>query len=357
MFRLTMYPASEGDCLVLAWGDDADPHHAVVDLGRTKDYTALRPWLTAARQMELFAISHIDADHIAGAMPMGRESAPPFAPADVWFNGHAHLVAAKERMRSLEEQSVAQGNKLEKAIRTFGWPWNAAFGQGPVSVDSLEAKRSLDLAGGLRLTLLAPADHDLARLESVWNDWLQANRLREIDSDDDPATPVGLEAMGSINVEQLAAEPFHEDDEPPNGSSIAFLAEYDGKRVLLGADAHPSRIAASLTALGYGPQNRLKLDLFKLCHHGSKKNTSPALLAMLDCKRFAISTDGSKHDHPDAQAIARLLVQDRETPKTLYFNTRQPNALAWQEADLQRDWAYATVFPDAPAFAGLAIDI
>ena len=355
MFHLTMHPASEGDCLVLAWGDPSDPHHAVIDLGRTRDYALLRPWLIAARNIALFAISHIDADHIAGAMPMAQEATAPFAPADVWFNGYKHLAAAKKRMESLEPLSVAQGDKLEKAIVKFAWPWNTAFDQGPVSVQSPEARAPLELPGGLRLTLLSPWDEDLARLEGVWNAWLKKNRLGDDDSDSDPATPPGLETMGVIDVEALAAQPFLEDDEPPNGSSIAFLAEHDGRRVLLTADAHPSRIAASLTALGHGPQNRLQLDLFKLCHHGSKRNTSPELLRMIDCTRFAISTDGSKHDHPDAQTIARVLVQDPGRPKVLYFNTRQPNALLWQNDAQQARWSYTCVFP--PANAGLAIDI
>lgn len=69
MFRLTLHEASEGDALVLSWGKDAASHHAVIDLGRTKNYAALRPWLTQADRIELFNISHVDADHISGRCP------------------------------------------------------------------------------------------------------------------------------------------------------------------------------------------------------------------------------------------------------------------------------------------------
>lgn len=353
-FRLFMHPASEGDALVLDWGEVDDLHHAVVDLGRSRDYASLRPWLTQATQLELFAVSHIDADHIAGAMPMAREATPPFAPADVWFNGYRHLAAAKQALLPLEALSVAQGDKLEKAIVGFGWPWNQNFGGGRISTATTAP---VTLTGGLTVTLLSPSDHELADLEKVWNFWLKKTRLRDTDADAEAATPPGLESLSLIDVEALAAEPFVEDGEAPNGSSIAFLAEFRGKRVLLGADAHPSRVAASLKALGYGPTNRLKLDLFKLCHHGSKGNTSPELLAMVDCTRFAISTDGTRHSHPNRQTLARILVADPERPKTFYFNTRQDNATCWDTADLRARWRYECVFPEPPAKAGLAVAI
>lgn len=353
MFRLTMHPASEGDCLVLAWGDEASPRHAVIDLGRQRDFRRLRPWLTKAANIDLFAISHIDADHIAGAMPMTKDATPPFAPADVWFNGHRHLASARKRVDKVDILSVSQGDKLERIITGFAWPWNAAFCGGA----ALAGGPPVALTGGLRLTLLSPADADLAKLEPDWTKWLASNRLRHADSDAEEGQVAAYETLGLMDVEALARQPFVEDAEPPNGSSIAFLAEFGGRRALLGADAHPSRIVQSLAALGHGPGNRLELSLFKLCHHGSKGNTSAELLSMVDCTRFAISTDGSRHGHPDAEAIARILVNDPARPKVLYFNTRQKFATRWQDPALQQRWSYTCVFPELPATEGLTIDI
>src|SRR5262249_46358328 len=70
VFRLAMHPASEGDALMLTWGDGARPRHALVDLGRTKNYRALKPLLKGIAEIDLFTITHIDADHIAGAFPL-----------------------------------------------------------------------------------------------------------------------------------------------------------------------------------------------------------------------------------------------------------------------------------------------
>lgn len=358
MFTLTMHPASEGDCLQLTWGDATAPHHAIIDLGRTKNYRELASHLKALTNIELLVISHIDADHIEGAVPMVKEAAAPFAPTDVWFNGHRHLHAAvKRRNLELHKLSPAQGEKLSDGIEHFKWPWNRAFEpSGIVSVDT-PLKAPLQLNGGLRITMLSPSDAELAALEPIWVRELAKANLRPSDADDPkPDVPAGMHALSSLNVAALAAEPYRPDRTEPNGSSIAFLAEYEGRVALLGADAFPEVIERSLRRLGYSEANRLELDLFKVCHHGSKANTSPALLKMIDCKRFAISTDGSRHGHPDVQSIARILVNDKAQPKTLYFNFAQPSAKTWQNQETEREFGYTCVFP-AGNGPGLTIDI
>jgi beta-lactamase superfamily II metal-dependent hydrolase len=361
VFSLVMHPASEGDALTLSWGELGKLFQALIDLGRTGDYKAMRPALKEIGQFELFTISHIDADHIAGAMPLVKESSAPFQPRDVWFNAWHHLKNAatrQEHSEALESLSPTQGEKLSAGIVRFRWPWNRAFGpNGIVSVDSPEGKGSIDLAGHLKVMLLSPGDKELAALEPVWMKELERANLRPLDPDetrDEPAD--GLEMLSSLNVEALAKKPFVEDTAKPNGSSIAFLAEFDGRRVLLGADAHPGVIERRLRKLGYSETKRLKVDLFKLCHHGSKANTSPSLLKILDCVNFAISTDGTKHDHPDRETIARILMNDRSRHKTLYFNTYQKHATVWDMDGLRDDYNYSCVIPPKGE-PGLTIDI
>ena len=102
---------------------------------------------------------------------------------------------------------------------------------------------------------------------------------------------------------------------------------------------------------------RLKLDLFKLSHHGSKGNLSPELLTLIDCTRFAISTDGTRHNFPDPEAIARILVNDPDREKMLYFNYRQENAALWSaDPSLLARWNCQIVTP-CEGKKGLAIDV
>ncbi len=355
---LTMHPGSDGDALTLSWGEAGAPaQHALIDLGRTRDYRALRPWLAATRDLALFVITHIDADHIEGAMPLAAEETPPFTPADVWFNAHAHLKAARERRAEFESLSVLQGEKLTAALRRFGWNWNAVFGGGPVSTDAPEAAAGPVDVRGLQITLLSPSDLELSELEKDWDKALRDAGLRIGDADEAPSAPEGMETLSAgLDVPALAARPMKADRATPNGSSIAFLAEWGGRRVLMGADAHPGVLERALAHLGHGPEAPLRLDLYKVSHHGSRANTSPALLRMLDCTRFAFSTDGSKHPFPNPETVARILVNDPDREKVLYFNFRQPQSMAWDVAALREKWRYRVVLPEEGS-EGLAVEV
>ncbi|KQT48120.1 hypothetical protein ASG47_07020 [Devosia sp. Leaf420] len=349
MFKLRMNAASEGDALVLTWGTGADLHNAVVDLGRKKDYQGGRAKYEALGNVELLVVSHVDADHIEGAIPLCKQPAPPFEPGDVWYNGHHHLVGASERMvdrTGRETLGALQGEKLSFAIGRFGWPWNTAFRSRIASTGSKEAS-GVGLAGGLVIKLLSPDDSALAALIPRWEAELARAGLRPLDPDEGAAEPGSdREILSTLNVEALAARPYREDKATPNGSSIAFLAEYDGKRVLLAADAHPRIVCASLRAMGYNEGNRCKLDCYKVSHHGSRANTSPEMLRLLDCTTFAISTDGTRHGHPDPELVARILVADPKRHKKIFFNFRQPNTEVWDRRDLMDRYNYSCVFPD-----------
>jgi hypothetical protein len=74
------------------------------------------------------------------------------------------------------------------------------------------------------------------------------------------------------------------------------------------------------------------------------------------CTRFAFSTDGSRHDHPDAETIARILKNDPERLKTLIFNFRQPQTEQWDDDALKRRWRYDCLFPEQDG-AGIEFDI
>ncbi len=116
-----------------------------------------------------------------------------------------------------------------------------------------------------------------------------------------------------------------EDDSIVNGSSISFILEYQNKKLLFLADAHPDIILENLLKFG-----ETHFDLVKLSHHGSKKNTTKNLAAILNSNLFLISTNGEKYDHPDLEALAKVLYYQRNRHKKLVFNyqTRTSNILS-----------------------------
>jgi beta-lactamase superfamily II metal-dependent hydrolase len=350
MFRLTSLPAEDGDCFLLSYGTPQAPYHVLIDGGRAKTYVLLRRHLAviaaAGGKIELLVLSHIDADHIEGLLSLAEDPAPPARIDEVWFNGF-------EQMTALETMGPAQGDRFSKALRGRGWTWNHRFADGMVHTQNDGSPRPVTLPGGLALTILSPDLDKLRRMRREWEDWRDGEE-KEVADVGRPGAPGGLEVLGRkpmpavLDIDALADTPDQFDDKAPNGSSIAFVAEWEGKRMLLSADAHPDLMMTALAPLAAAaPGGRYPVDLYKVSHHGSIGNTTRGLVDLLSCTRFLISTNGTRHGHPDPEAIAKLICHAPRAPKTLYFNYRQPRSTPWDNAQLKANHDYACVFPQA----------
>lgn len=209
----------------------------------------------------------------------------------------------------------------------------------------------------MKLTVLSPTVEALRELRPEWEDaveeaGLKGATLEEVLTALQKRTALRPEdelVLGEkvVNVESMARTIFVPDDTKPNGSSIAVLAEYDGKRCLLTGDAHAPLLEATLKRLlAEGLPEKLKLDALKVPHHGSRANISIALLQLLDCPRYLFSSNGKKYHHPHPEAVARIIAHGGDHP-TLYFNYRTECNEMWDELKLKEDrrTPYEAVYP------------
>ncbi|WP_086608869.1 ComEC/Rec2 family competence protein [Erythrobacter donghaensis] len=359
ILRLTMLPANEGDCLLLDYGEDEDHlRHVLIDGGRKATWRHLEAALSAVaargETIDLMVLSHIDADHLDGLIAMA-EKGSPLVPKAVWYNGFDQLKRLTP-LGGVAPLGFKGADQYSLLLEELGWPVNADFNRGPVMI---EARPEPFTFAGLTLTLISPDRGKLEDLRREWEKWREGQDDGGTGLSPSPAeaalAPLGKREMPDVlDVEALSA-PGGDDNSEANGSSIAMIAEYAGKRVLLAADAHADLIEAGL-AKAAGDEARVTIDLFKLSHHGSRGNLTEALLARIDCRRFAISTNGSRFGHPDPECIARLLRFGTPGPKTLYFNYATDRTTPLDDAALKAQWDYACVFPDA-APGGLVIDV
>jgi hypothetical protein len=352
MFRIEMLPAREGDCLWMSYGDPATPRHVLVDGGRKATAKTLRQRLEAlgpAGRIELLVISHIDRDHIEGILTLLEAGGLGVEVGDVWFNGYDHLLGP-----DVQPFGAAQGERLSKALLDLNLPWNATFGGGRICITNGKLPK-VKLPGGLEITVLSPTPAKLAALRPVWEVECQKAGL-SLNHHPKPQgeKPPGIEIMGAIDVDGLAASPFSEDSAEPNGSSIAMLVEFEGKRALLGADAHPAVLVDALKVVGNGAP--VALDAFKIAHHGSAHNTSDALIQAVVCDRWLVSSNGSYFQHPDRSAVARVIKQ-ADGKRQIFFNYRSKFSEIWDDPAVQAKFKYSTVYPLTAGAGHMALDL
>ena len=338
---IEMLPAGHGDCLWLQYGEGQTTSRVLIDCGtdstydRLKQRVALQP--DNQRDFELFILSHIDADHIGGAIPFFKDQSLGLRFADVWFNGWEHLPSDK--------MGAKQGEIFSTLIQQYKLPWNQWRDGGPIMLDGDELP-VCELPGGMRLTLLSPTKDKLATLAKKWKAEIEKLGLTVGKASDFTqflrATP-----STSTDVDKLADAPFKADAAAPNGSSIAVLAEYRGKSILLGADAHAPLLVASIQKLlKQRKADKLKLDAFKVSHHASQNNLNIDLMKLLDCRRYLISTNGDHFNHPDREAIGRIIKYGGDRPK-LHFNFCTDLNDVWAQKALQEKYGYEAFYPEA----------
>jgi beta-lactamase superfamily II metal-dependent hydrolase len=348
-FDIEMLPAGHGDALWIEYGDANVCHRVLVDCGTQQTGPDLLRRIEQlpdnARRLELFVMSHIDADHIGGALRFLGAVQQGLRIDDTWFNGWRHVSGSL---------GARQGEMFSTAIQDLELRWND-WREGQAIVIDSDPLPVCQLPGGMKLTLLSPQPAELKKLAPVWTRELKRYGL-EPGSRVDYSRFLRGTPSTSTDVESLAAEPFSGDAGAPNGSSIALLAEYGNAAALLGADAYAPVLAASIKRLLQNSgQARLKLDAFKVAHHGSRNNLSNDLLDLVACPRYLLSTNGDHFYHPDRQAVARIIEHGGERP-SLYFNYRTRYNEVWGGAQLQEQYAYTAHFP-ADAGSGSVVSL
>ena len=148
---------------------------------------------------------------------------------------------------------------------------------------------------GAKFLILSPTERNLTRLLTKWK--------KEKPDSVKTSYSENLEYKETLK-ELLKKDKNTYDPSKHNGSSIAFILELQGKKLLFLGDCLHRTILKSMKKLKI---DSLKVDMVKVSHHGSKNNTSNRLLKKIDCNKYVISTDGNRHNHPNKITFARII--------------------------------------------------
>jgi hypothetical protein len=287
--------------------------------------------LSDRRILDLMVVTHVDTDHIEGVLKLLGDETLGVSFGDIWFNDYEHLISDRPAARG-----GVQGAYLGALLSSK--PWNEAWDRGAVRLyddGSLPTFRVDDDPDSESFTILSPTREKARRMAKAWSAEC-AKRNLPLDKIDEILERLEDDARyRRPDVE--GTRPLGHDGSAPNGSSIAFLFETGDKSVLFTGDAHASVLSDSLRRLcDERDVERLRLDAFKLSHHGSRGNITRALLDVVDCDTFLVSTNGDRFSHPDPETID-LIASNASAgrPPTVWFNYDcRTNAIYRERSDI-----------------------
>ena len=228
--------------------------------------------------------------------------------------------------------SVRQGSSLAKLLKQHGYLWNS--GDGTACMTVKQAQR--ELPKGAQVQVVGP---ELSRLEELRAWWIREMRklsykgtaqISELVEDAyemlcasiRQPMPSTVKTISTSNARRLE-DVFVADTSPTNGSSIAVIVRSGSKKALFLGDAWAIDIVEQMKGLQNGTDPVI-FDAIKVSHHGSLHNTNVELLSLIDAPIYLISSDGSRHGHPDFEVLAEIVDRPASFERKIYFNYETP---------------------------------
>ncbi len=315
--------ANNGDAILIHFNDGSIERNILIDGGTGSTYSsklrnkptpqdlqkAIEVIKDNGESIDLLVLTHVDDDHIGGILKwFSKDKGALDLIKNVWFNSgrtiHRFFEAEKCYANSLElnrvlstDTSIRQGVEFEDYLLSKSGIWDEKL---------IKAGQKLSKFG-IDFRILSP---DEKRLKDLLGKW-------EKEKPDSLDTTHKNDYSKSL-IQLIQDDDFEEDSSKHNGSSISFILTYNKKNYLFLADSFPTVVASSLEMLGYSEQSKLECEFVKVSHHGSKANNSYELLKFINSKKYLISTNGSKHSHPNKQFLARLINYQNDCE--IYFN-------------------------------------
>ncbi len=311
MLRLHVVQAEFGDCLLLEYGTDQKPRFTLIDGGPPHNFAdnlspVLRAIAPRSPALDLTVLSHVDNDHIVGIVDYFAELQAGTAglpePRELWLNSWGRAIdpngTVGPRLKALMTASrtaampnaaiatlgIDEGNALRTKAILLKIPINKSVPNAElITVDDVKSPIAF---GNLRLRVVAPTQANLENLRKEWASWIEKH---EDELGDDP--------MVMSNSDRSV----------PNLSSIALLAEVDGKTVLLTGDGRSDHLLAGLKTAGQlDGQGRCHVDILKLAHHGSERDVTKQFFEQVTADTYVVSANG-RYDNPDFSTLTWLV--------------------------------------------------
>ena len=322
--KIKFLQAYNGDSIWISFLENDIPRNIIIDggIGDTYEnnlkrkgdlFKVIEHIKNNEQKIDLLVMTHFDDDHIGGLLRwLNKDKEAPKLINKVWFNSGKEIakeLAIEENqdlnieIKEGEEDfytSTKQGIKFEEYL-SKNQLWDGKIIKQGNEIDFL----------GLKFKILSP------NIESL------KNLLELYKKEEDYFTSSGefdfeTSLKDFIEEESNPKFKFKEDKSIPNGSSIAFVMECQGKNFLFLGDAYPSVVIEGLNKFDIDKENFLQAELIKISHHGSKHNTNSELLSIIKTDNYFISSNATKHGLPNKRTVARIIKNNQNA--NIHFN-------------------------------------
>lgn len=392
MINIEAFPASYGESILVSLGED-NVKNILIDCGFVSTYNnhikrRLSQLAENHQIIDLFVLTHFDSDHIRGAINFlkengGYDKSKIIKVEDIWINILKHVdlgstkveLSEQDRLklktilrkrypselfnRHIDDISSSDSLTLSELICSGNYKNNKSFNGELVAVK--QESNVVNLYGGIKIKILSPTIEKIEQLNKVWvKELLKLGLKSNFDNNEElneafekllvnikPSINRGLLRYCSSEkdiIKDLSEnDVFLEDTDPVNGSSIAFILEYEEKRILFLGDSHPSVIEKEIKKEMGEKKQKLKVDLMKVAHHGSSGNITKGLLEMIDCDKYLICTNGAQYSHPDPESISRIITANEDKQKVIIMNYETPSIKKFLSKDMMKKYRYSIV--------------
>lgn len=351
--KIHFVKAMSGDSLIIELGEG---HCIMIDCGYKSTYKKeLRPLLQKLHnegcRIDLLVITHMDEDHIGGAISLIEENgdsreAKIIEIDNIWFNGIFDLCCYNGFLSShlVEKLSEIDQSKIEylmgKFLRTIRTEDGFVSTKHAEAFELLCRKYHYDVntvaqnglimdgdkmnIGEWDISVLSPGEKEVESF-AKWIDRILISNV---------GRNYKLEKDDFINFIEKMVVATTEDDEGTGGreyisackadieswigtSTLAKMNEVNRMSIVMQieCDEISMLFTGDSESEDWVEKAKSRYDLVKLSHHGTTK-PNIALLQNIDTDKIMISTNG-KRNHPENDILARIL---HKGIGNIYFN-------------------------------------
>ena len=334
MIKLHVVQAEYGDCFILESNQGKNKVTVLIDGGPHQTFKEhLKPTLQKlplSGKLDLMVLSHIDNDHIIGLIDLLNEIKTHrdngmkelIKINKIWHNSYKELFqlrvepnkllrnifpiqglkSGKNVVESIVMKGFQQGGDLTILAKSLKIPINPSIGKAIVVYDNIKSIYLYNIG----LHLLGPTRKNLDKLRKEWNDWFdKKKRANKLES----------------SLLQIL------DKSIPNLASIMFIAQIKNKKILFTGDGIGQDIIEILSKNKMLDKNgKFHVDILKVPHHGSDRNTSQEFFDTIHADYYIISANG-RDDNPSLNTLKWMVESGKiyNKPRKIVFTNMTPN--------------------------------